>query len=199
MNKEEINRIDSITEAVYYLLKGQIPQKIKCDNDNNDEIKQLSEMINQLIGQFDGIKKSIVPLASGNLDITIPKENFLASPFKQLHSSLSHLTWQTQQIARGDFDQKVDFMGDFSQAFNTMTNALKESQEQLTLEVENFKNLAELKNNYLNIMAHDIRTPIGAVMGFADILLETELADQAKGYVQTIKRNCVYLLNLINN
>ena len=199
MNQEEINRIDRITEAVYYLTKGQVPKTIQCASDTNDEIRQLSEMINTLIGQFDDVQQSIVPLASGKLDVSIPKDNFLASPFKQLHSSLSHLTWQTQQIAMGDFDQRVDFMGDFSTAFNVMTNALKESQEQLLVEIEKFKNLAELKNNYLNIMAHDIRTPIGAIMGFSDILLEKELSDQVREYVLTIKRNCEYLLNLINN
>jgi hypothetical protein len=199
LNQEEIKRIDRITEAVYYLLKGQVPNTIICNNDNDDEIRQLSEMVNQLIGQFDGIQSSIVPLASGKLDVSIPKDNFLASPFKQLHSSLSHLTWQTQQIAMGDFDQQVDFMGDFSTAFNTMTNALKESQDQLLLEVEKFKHLAELKNNYLNVMVHDIRTPIGAVMGFSDILLENDLPEHSQEYIQTIKRNCEYLLNLINN
>jgi len=199
VNQTEINRIDRITESVYYLLKGQVPKKIDCDNDTNDEIKQLSQMINDLVGQFGEIKNSIVPLAKGNLDVQIPKNNFLASPFKQLHSSLSHLTFQTQQIAKGDFNQRVDFMGDFSQAFNTMTNALNESQDQLLFEIEKFKQLAELKNNYLNIMAHDIRTPIGAVLGFSDILLESQHADQTREYIETIKRNCLYLLNLINN
>lgn len=199
MNQTETHRIDRITESVYYLLKGQIPKKIECENDTNDEIKQLSQMMNDLIGQFGEITQSIVPLAKGNLDVQIPKNNFLASPFKQLHSSLSHLTWQTQQIAKGDFFQRVDFMGDFSQAFNTMTNALQESQDQLLVEIEKFKQLAELKNNYLNIMAHDIRTPIGAVLGFSDILLENEHSDQTREYIETIKRNCIYLLNLINN
>lgn len=199
MNQNEINRIDRITESVYYLLKGQVPQKIDCKNDTNDEIKQLSQMMNGLIGQFGEIKQSIVPIAKGNLNVQMPKNNFLASPFKQLHSSLSHLTWQTKQIANGDFNQRVDFMGDFSKAFNTMTNALKESQDQLLFEIEKFKQLAELKNNYLNIMAHDIRTPIGAVLGFADILLENEQPDQTRDYLETIHRNCSYLLNLINN
>jgi signal transduction histidine kinase/CheY-like chemotaxis protein len=199
MNQNETNRIDRITESVYYLLKGQIPKMIDCENDTNDEIKQLSQMMNDLIGQFGEIKQSIVPLAKGNLDVRIPKNNFLASPFKQLHSSLSHLTWQTQQIANGDYNQRVDFMGDFSKAFNTMTNALKESQDQLLLEIEKFKQLAELKNNYLNVMAHDIRTPIGAVLGFSDILLENEHPDQTREYLETIRRNCTYLLNLINN
>ncbi|MCK9378023.1 MAG: adenylate/guanylate cyclase domain-containing protein, partial [Syntrophobacterales bacterium] len=40
-------------------------------------------------------------------------------------------TWKTQQIAAGDLEQKVDFMGDFSTAFNTMTQQLKDSHEQL--------------------------------------------------------------------
>jgi len=199
VNQAEINRIDRITESVYYLLKGQVPKKIDCENDTNDEIKQLSQMINGLIGQFAEIKQSIVPLAKGNLDVRMPKNNFLASPFKQIHSSLSHLTWQTQQIAKGDFNQRVDFMGDFSQAFNTMTDALKESQDQLLFEIEKFKQLADLKNNYLNVMAHDIRTPIGAILGFSDILLESEHSDQTKEYLETIRRNCTYLLDLINN
>ncbi|RUM47158.1 MAG: hypothetical protein DSY80_01160, partial [Desulfocapsa sp.] len=199
MNQQEKDRIDRITEAVYYLLKGQIPDKILCSNAPDDEIRQLTGMINQLLEQFADIKKILVPLSRGELDADIPAGNLLASPFKQLQSSLRHLTWQTQQIARGDFKQHVDFMGDFSRAFNTMTSTLKESQEQLNHELEQFKQLAELKNNYLNIMAHDIRTPIGAIIGFADILLEQELTEQNSEYVETIKRSGSYLLNLINN
>jgi len=45
--------------------------------------------------------------------------------FKSLQANLRHLTWKTQRIAGGDFEQKVDFMGDFSSAFNAMTLQLK--------------------------------------------------------------------------
>ena len=45
--------------------------------------------------------------------------------FKNLHSNLRHLTWKTQEIANGDFTQKVDFMGSFSEAFNSMTRQLR--------------------------------------------------------------------------
>ena len=34
-------------------------------------------------------------------------------------------------MAAGDLEQKVDFMGDFSTAFNSMTQQLKDSREQL--------------------------------------------------------------------
>jgi|GEM_PF-840320 signal transduction histidine kinase/DNA-binding response OmpR family regulator len=200
MNHQETSRIDRITEAVHHLLRGKIPGPIPCEDDPCDEIRQLSEKINELRDNFKEIKSFIVPLSEGNLKVEPPpKRNILASPFKQLYASLSHLTWQTQQIAKGDFNQQVDFMGDFSQAFNSMVESLKEARSQLVSEMEQFKRLAEVKNHYLNVMAHDIRTPIGAVLGFADILLDGNLSEEAGKHVQVIKRNCESLLGLINN
>jgi GGDEF domain-containing protein len=55
---------------------------------------------------------------------------------KALHSNLKHLTWQTKQIASGDYGQKVDFMGDYSESFNTMTRKLYEREKQLKEEIE---------------------------------------------------------------
>ncbi len=199
MNNQETARIDRITQVVHYLLKGNTPDPIACENDPFDEIRQLSEKVNELNHNFKEIKDFILPLSEGNLKIRLPKRNILASPFKQLHASLSHLTWQTQQIAQGDFSQRVDFMGDFSQSFNSMVEALEEVRSQLLSEMEQFKQLAELKNHYLNVMAHDIRTPIGAVIGFADILLEGNLNDEERKHVQVIRRNCDSLIALINN
>ncbi len=199
MNPEETARIDQITEAVHYLLKGHPPSPIPCEDDPEDEIRQLSGKVNQLIRQFKEIQEFIDPLSEGRLDIVLPKANLLASPFKQLHAALGHLTWQTRQIARGDFDQRVDFMGDFSQSFNAMVDALRESREQLLADAERYKTIAELKNHYLNVMAHDIRTPIGAILGFADILLDGQIEGQDRKYVEIIRRNCDNLLDLINN
>ena len=69
-------------------------------------------------------------LANGDLSATPPSQrNELASSLKSLHSSLRHLTWQTQQVAKGDYTQQIDFMGDFATAFNAMTIQLKERQD----------------------------------------------------------------------
>jgi PAS domain S-box-containing protein len=66
-------------------------------------------------------------LSKGDLESFTPSpDNEVAAPLKSLHSSLQHLTWQTQQVAKGDYQQRVDFMGDFSAAFNTMTQQLEE-------------------------------------------------------------------------
>jgi len=74
-------------------------------------------------------------LSKGDLSSKLPtRENEIASPLKSLHASLKHLTWQAQQIAQGDYAQRVTFMGEFSDAFNTMIEQLAERQKNETKE-----------------------------------------------------------------
>lgn len=76
-------------------------------------------------------------LATGNLDCTPPPSgNEISSALKSLHASLKHVTWQTQQVARGDYSQRVNFMGDFSAAFNNMIEQL-EQRRKITLDEKN--------------------------------------------------------------
>jgi diguanylate cyclase (GGDEF)-like protein len=77
-------------------------------------------------------------------DVTLPsRQNEMAAPLKSLHSTLSHLTWQTQQVAKGDYKQHVDFMGDFAVAFNTMVQQLDESRKALIEELESGRRKAQ--------------------------------------------------------
>lgn len=86
-------------------------------------------------------------LSKGNLAIVPPSvQNVLAAPAKELQGALRHLTWQTQQVAKGDYNQNVDFMGEFSSAFNTMTDQLQRRTVSLTKEKEQ----AEQKNQELS-------------------------------------------------
>lgn len=66
-------------------------------------------------------------ITKGNLNVNLPSSgNEMAAPLKSLHAALRHLTWQTQQVAKGDYNQKVEFMGDFSNAFNKMIEQLEQ-------------------------------------------------------------------------
>ncbi|MCP4216839.1 MAG: response regulator [bacterium] len=55
------------------------------------------------------------------------------------------------------------------------------------------------KSDFLARMSHDIRTPMNGVIGFTDILLDTDLADEQLEYVGTIKRSAEALVTLVND
>jgi hypothetical protein len=126
-----------VIEKLTILLQGKIPANIDpsgavCEND-----RRLAESMNQLITFIDEIHRFIIPLAQGELsDIKPAPNNFLASPFKELHSRLRHLTWQAKQVASGDYLQRVDFMGEFSEAFNAMIIELERNERLLRNKID---------------------------------------------------------------
>lgn len=76
-------------------------------------------------------------ISKGNLDTPLPPaDNEIAASIKDLHAALKHLTWQTQQVAKGDYQQRVDFMGDFTEAFNAMVEQLEQQRSALLKEIE---------------------------------------------------------------
>ena len=125
--------IDRITEAFHLLRMGRVPAPIPVPDDLPDnEIRQLITYINRFLVEFTPFAEAMEQIAHGELDTRplLGRMNVVHS-FKALQSNLRHLTWKTQQIAGGDLEQKIDFMGDFSEAFNRMTQQLKESYEKL--------------------------------------------------------------------
>jgi len=129
--------IEKITETITLLLKGHLPEKINPDICKNEQEYNLVCAVNTLIEFIKEIWNFILPLSRGELyEIKVQPKNFLASPFKELHSRLLHLTWQAEQVAKGDYSQSVDFMGDFSKAFNAMVRALAEKEKALKMKIK---------------------------------------------------------------
>ena len=81
--------------------------------------------------------------AKGDLSHPIKMRGFVAGSLKALQSNLRHLTWQAQQIERGDFNQKVHFLGDFSLAFNSMVTQLDQTMKELRQNQEALAGLNE--------------------------------------------------------
>ncbi len=133
MIEVEEELIDKITATFHHLRTGRVPQPIPVPADLPDnEIRQLLTYVNRFLVEFAIFNEAMEQVAQGELNAhPITSKMAVVHSFKALQSNLKHLTWKTQQIAAGDLEQKVDFMGDFSTAFNTMTQQLKESRAQL--------------------------------------------------------------------
>lgn len=92
-------------------------------------------------------------LSKGNLSVEFPKDyNFLCENLKNLHANLNHLTWQAQQVTKGDYSQHVAFLGEFSDAFNEMTRQLKDREEQLKEAAEKAERRAEMIEGYNELL-----------------------------------------------
>jgi hypothetical protein len=124
--------IDKSIETLRVLLQGNLPEPIDLREILDERERDLAKMMNQLIIFMQEVHSFILPLSKGELaEIKISPKNFFGSPFKELHSRLLHLTWQANQLANGDFSQRVDFMGDFSTAFNHMIDSLNQNEKVL--------------------------------------------------------------------
>lgn len=128
---------EQVCERINVLLRGKIPGKMDPAGFKNLSERKLAEIVNRLIDFVVEIQNFIFPLSRGELsDIRIQPNNFLGSPFKELHSRLVHLTWQAGQVANGDYRQRIDFMGDLSEAFNSMVVELACKEKALKKKIE---------------------------------------------------------------
>jgi adenylate cyclase len=147
MIEVEEELLDKITATFHHLRTGKVPQPIPIPDDVPDnEVRQLLTYVNRFLVEFALFTESMAQIAQGELDLR-PMAGRMAvtHSFKALQSNLKHLTWKTQQIAGGDLEQRVDFMGDFSIAFNTMTEQLQDSRAQLI----NLNQQLERRNQFI--------------------------------------------------
>jgi len=129
MTEPEKELLWTMTEQLSTLLRGEPASEVAATSGDPVEIRALAEAVNRLILAFSEAQPFLVALAAGDLEQEPPLRNQLVAPFKELHSSLRHLTWQTQQIAAGDLTQQVDFLGAFSAAFNQLIDTLRHKQQ----------------------------------------------------------------------
>lgn len=209
MLKNDSERIDRITSAVDRLLRGRIPPPIDLGGQEDDEILQLSTFLNRLIEQEKEAAQVALKLSKGDLDTQINCRTPAAHSLKNLQASLKHLTWQTQQIAKGDFTQRTNFLGDFSESFNWMVTRLESYRREMQKEITDRKEAqayaekaSRAKSDFLASMSHELRTPLNHIIGFTELVLDKhfgELNEIQAEYLQDVLDSSHHLLSLVND
>ena len=73
------------------------------------------------------VRRQLGGYAKGDFSVDVRFRGVLAGMIKSLQANMRHLVWQMEQVKTGDLNQRVDFMGEFSTAFNKMVQQLADA------------------------------------------------------------------------
>lgn len=134
-----------------------------------------------------------------------------------------------KKLAHGDFDTRIhtDTYGEINELeedINKMAASLQQNRQELqdnanqttahlkqsliTIESQNMElaraqkeahEASRIKSEFISNMSHEIRTPMNSIVGYTNLLLETDLSILQRNYLTTIQKSTLNLLNLINN
>ena len=96
---------------------------------------------------------------------------------KRFTKPLSNLTVATEAIANGDYGKTVECNSEtdeivtLSNSFNSMSLAIKQAIDDVKLEVEK-------RETFIADFSHEMKTPLTAIIGYADMLRSYELDEE---------------------
>ncbi len=127
MNKRDS---DILIQQIRNIVRNKpLTEEIKLSSEENVDLQDAMDYLSTCLLECNIFLNH---LRLGDLDVQPPgRHNFFAGSLKELHAALRHLTWQANQVANGDYNHKVSFLGDFSTSFNQMIQQLDEREAQL--------------------------------------------------------------------
>jgi signal transduction histidine kinase len=129
----------------------------------------------------------------------------------QMLKPVDLLTKATTEVKRGNLDVSVNYGGkdelsSLTESFNSMISTIKNyirKQTQLTNELillnTQLKNANKVKDDFINIAAHELRNPVQSIAVSAGLLIHKTKDTEQKKLVDILNRNSKKLKILIQN
>jgi diguanylate cyclase (GGDEF)-like protein len=136
-------------------------KKLLADNISPELTTELAEIpaLGEIHADLKAIRECLYSFSTGDLSPDIRVRGIIPGCMKALQAHLRHLIWQVQMVEQGDFSQQVQFMGEFSLAFNSMVRQmdatlreLKQKEETLTALTNNLRSEVDLRNSVVEAL-----------------------------------------------
>ncbi len=120
---------------------------------------------------------------------------------KELMAANSDLIEQANEMKKGrkvalSMMEDADKAREELEAANERLNQVIEQAKQSAHEADSAN---RAKSDFLATMSHEIRTPLNGIIGFVEMLNDTDLSDEQEDYLSTIKSSSEALMSLIND
>lgn len=108
----------------------------------------------------------------------------------------------TKRIAQNDFNIQLketpnDELGMLSQSINQMSQQLKETIFHLNKEIDKVKKLESIKQEFITNFTHEIKTPLGIIDGYIELIETTDNENKKEQYLKTIEQEVSRINELV--
>src|SRR5690606_18707338 len=148
---------------------------------------------------------------------------------ENITTPLEHISNVVRRLAKGKLSSRADTQTsqeftELAEAINSMGGAMEKAQQDMqlhadqytedlretleTIEIQNIEldiarkqalEASRVKSELLAKTSHEIRTTLNGIVGFTNLTLQTELQEQQREHVNTIRDSAQNLLTIIND
>jgi two-component system sensor histidine kinase/response regulator len=126
-------------------------------------------------------------------------EAFKFIPDYNFKPSEDFINYQREKIGRLTRDELYEELKKSVTKLEVEIEAHKETEEELKKAKVEAENANKTKSEFLASMSHEIRTPMNAIIGMTELLSDTSLSAEQKGFIDTLGKAGDALLSLIND
>lgn len=160
---------EDIGDGVYFKVIGELP-----GTDNKFSIQYLYDISGELKGWKDIQRILLLVGIMFAIILAVSLQYLLGRVFKPLDM----VSAASKKIADGQYDNRITVSG--SNEIAEMAGSFNNMAEEIQRRITQLAEASEQKQQFIDNLAHEIRTPLTSVYGFAEYIQKATISDEEK-------------------